>query len=88
MFEVNQKVKTILKDTDGNLNLVEVTGTVVAVYPERPYPVLVLADEGQRDREVDPVYTDADSGVEYDFSFTAEGQFIDGVEGGHIEVIE
>lgn len=88
MFEVNQKVKTVLKDTDGSINLLEVTGTVVAVYPERPYPVLVLADEGQLDREVDPVYNDADTGIGYDFSFTAEGQFIEGVDGGSIEVIE
>ncbi|CBW54771.1 hypothetical protein [Pantoea phage LIMElight] len=88
MFEVNQKVKTVLKDADDSTNLLECTGVVVAVYPERPYPVLVKADDGQLDREVDPLYSDADTGVQYDFSFTADGQFIAGVDGGSIEVIE
>ena len=83
MFEVNQKVKTTIRDdADEGLNILPVSGTVVAVFPERPYAVLVLADDGQLDRSLYPVYTDADSGTGYDYSFTAEGQFIDGLDSG------
>lgn len=85
MFEVNQKVAVKIKsDSTGNMR--DMTGTVTGVFPERPYPVLVLLDG--IDREDEPVCADFGSGVEFDLSFTADGQLVIDSDAGSITAVE
>ena len=85
MFEVNQKVAIKLK-SDATGDMRDMTGTVTGVFPERPYPVLVLADG--TDREEEPAYQDSESGIEFDFSFTADGQLVVDSDVGSIAAVE
>lgn len=85
MFEVNQKVAIKLK-SDATGDMRDMTGTVTGVFPERPYPVLVLADG--IDREDEPAYQDSESGIEFDFSFTADGQLVIDSDVGSIAAVE
>lgn len=85
MFEVNQKVAIKLK-SEATGNSIDMTGVVSGVFPERPYPVLVLADG--IDREDEPAYQDSESGVQFDFSFTADGQLVQDADVGSIAAAE
>ncbi len=85
MFEVNQKVAIKLK-SDATGDMRDMTGVVTGVFPERPYPVLVLIDG--LDREDEPAYQDSESGIEFDFSFTADGQLVVDSDVGSITAAE
>lgn len=85
MFELNQKVAIKLK-SEATGDMKDMTGTVTGLFPERPYPVLVLIDG--IDREEEPAYQDSESGIEFDFSFTAEGQLVIDSDVGSIAAVE
>lgn len=84
MFEAGQRVKLVgyggyTFRTDGRAGDGDVLGTVMLADParlEQGYGLLVKVDDSVMDREACPVFQDGQSGVEYDFSFTAEGRYL------------
>lgn len=84
MFEAGQRVKLTGYDaysfrTDGRAGAGTVVGTVMLADPprlEQGYGLLVKVDDEFMDRESWPVFVDGVTGVEYDFSFTADGRYL------------